>query len=491
MNARRPDEPGARLPVDDLRPWVLVVGALGLLIAVLLPVDLLPDGLSVPGARTLGCAWLMAWWWIGSRLPLAVPALVPLALFPILGILDSKAAATPYADRMVLLLLCGFLLAQAVAKWGLHRRVALTVLLRVGRGPRSLGAGVMGITALLSMWISNTATTLMMLPIVLALIATTRESNDDEAANGRFAAALLLGLAWSASIGGMATHIGTPPNLLFVQEFQVAFPERPQLDALAWMRLGGPIAAVMLVLAWALLWTVLLPLPASFRLGETSILRQRLASLGRLSRPERLVAIGFTVTALLWVFRTRLGFPPAVHDSTIAAAAVILFFVCPSFAGPSKPPRLLEWEDARGVPWGLLLLFGGGIALSAGFKASGVTPWLGAQLEFLVALPAPLMVAGLCLAVTFLTEITSNTATTALILPVLAAVAHSTGTDPLLLMLPATLAASCAFMLPVATAPNAIVVGSGAVDAAEMARAGLWLNLAGVVPITVGVLLLT
>ena len=180
-----------------------------------------------------------------------------------------------------------------------------------------------------------------------------------------------------------------------------------------------------------------------------------------------------------------------MHDSTIAAAAVILFFVCPSFAGPSKPPRLLEWEDARGVPWGLLLLFGGGIALSAGFKASGVTPWLGAQLEFLVALPAPLMVAGLCLAVTFLTEITSNTATTALILPVLAAVAHSTGTDPLLLMLPATLAASCAFMLPVATAPNAIVVGSGAVDAAEMARAGLWLNLAGVVPITVGVLLLT
>lgn len=476
----------------DLRTWVLVVGGAGLLASVLWSLDptALPEGLSPAGARTLGCAWLMAWWWIGSGLPLAVPALVPLALFPVLGVMDSKAVASPYAHRMVLLLLCGFLLAQAVEKWNLHRRVALRLLLSVGRGPRSLGAGVMGITALLSMWISNTATTLMMLPIVLALVTTTREMNTDAEANDRFATALLLGLAWSASVGGMATHVGTPPNLLFMQEYASSFPDGREIDALAWMRFGVPVALTMLVLTWALLWTVLVPVPRGYKLGETALLRGWLDRLGPLTRPELLVGIGFSITAFLWVFRTKLGLPLAVHDSTIAAFMVVVFFVMPSLAGPDRPPRLLEWGDASRVPWGLLLLFGGGIALSAGFKASGLTVWLGGQLEFLVALPVPVMVVGLCLAVTFLTEITSNTATTALMLPVLASLAERTDTDPLLLMVPATLAASCAFMLPVATAPNAIVIGSGAVSQARMARAGFWLNLAGVVPITVLVLVL-
>ncbi len=478
---------------QDLRTWVLLVGAAGLLGAVAWSLDpgSLPEGLSVSGLRTLGCAWLMAWWWIGSGLPLAVPALVPLAVFPLLGIMDSKAVATPYAHRMVLLLLCGFLLAQAVEKWNLHRRVALKLLLSVGRGPRSLGAGVMGITALLSMWISNTATTLMMLPIVLALITTTRDMNDDDEANERFSAAMLLGLAWSASVGGMATHVGTPPNLLFMQEYGASFPDGREIDALAWMRFGVPVAFAMLVLTWGMLWTVLVPVPRGYKLGETAMLRSWLDRLGRLSKPELLVAIGFSITAFLWIFRTKLGLPPAVHDSTIAAFMVVVFFVMPSFAGPEKPTRLLEWEDARGVPWGLLLLFGGGIALSAGFKASGLTIWLGGQLEFLVDLPVPLMVAGLCLSVTFLTEITSNTATTALMLPVLASLAQRTGTDPLLLMVPATLAASCAFMLPVATAPNAIVIGSGGISQARMARAGVWLNLVGILPITIIVLVLT
>ncbi len=470
---------------------LLGLAGLGLALALSYSPDLLPEGLTGPACRTLGCGFCMAAWWIGSRLPLAIPALIPLAMFPLLGIANSKQVAAPYADRFVLLLLCGFLLALAVEKWNLHRRIALTILVAVGRSPATLTLGVMLVTAGMSMWISNTATTLMMLPIVLALIATTRESNEDEAANVRFGAAMLLGLAWSASIGGMATHVGTPPNLLFVQEFSSAFPDQPELDGLAWMRIGLPISAVMLVVAWGMLWTVLLPVPDGYRLGDAPVLRDRLSGLGTMSHSEWLVALGFGTTAFLWVFRKSLGFPPAVHDSTIAAVAVIVFFLLPSFAGPGKPPRLLDWDDAKGVPWGLLLLFGGGIALSAGFKSSGLTIWLGGQLEFLVELPAPLMVGGLCLAVTFLTEITSNTATTALILPVLAALAQSTGTDPLLLMLPATLAASCAFMLPVATAPNAIVIGSGAVDGAVMARAGLWLNLIGVVPITVGVLLLT
>lgn len=472
-------------PPAPLRTWVLVVGAAGLAATLLWSNSgSLPKGLTPAGARTLGCAWLMAWWWIGSRLPLAVPSLIPLALFPILGITDSKAAAAPYADRMVMLLLCGFLIAQAVEKWGLHRRVALSVLVAVGKSPASLLAGVMAITAGLSMWISNTATTLMMLPIVLALASTTAEANDPESGR-RYTTSLLLALAWAASVGGMATPVGTPPNLLFQGQYAKEFPTAPEIGFADWMAIGVPVALVMLFLIHVLLTRLLYPAPASFQLGERGALKAQLSSLGPMTRPELLVAVGFAITAAAWVLRKPLGFPAAIHDSTIAAVAAIAFFLT-----PAGDRRLLEWEDAKNVPWGLLLLFGGGIGLSGGFKSSGLTEWLGNNLAFLASWPAIAMVAGLCLAVTFLTELTSNTATTALILPVLAAVAKATGTDPLLLMVPATLAASCAFMLPVATAPNAIVIGSNALDPGEMARAGLWLNLVGVVPITVVVLLL-
>jgi len=493
----------------ELRLWVLLVGAAGLVVAVFasnsLPTvaelataaestDASP-ALSRAALRTLGCAWLMAWWWIGSRLPLAIPSLIPLALFPLLGILDSKAAARPYADRMVLLLLCGFLLALAVEKWNLHRRVALSVLVAVGRSPNLLVGTVMLITACLSMWISNTATTLMMLPIVLALVTSACGENSDGKANARFGQLMLLALAYSASIGGMATPVGTPPNLLFASAYAEHFPQAAEIDFLAWMKIGVPVAGLMLATAWLLLTRLLLPLPQNYRLGDRSELRARLASLGSLSKAEMRVAIGFTITCLLWVFRKKIGLPVDVHDSTIAAAMVIVFFLAPSGGTKEEAPRLLEWDDSRNVPWGLLLLFGGGIALSAAFKSSGLTTWLGVQLDFLTTLPTVVMIAGLCLVVTLLTEITSNTATTSLILPVLAATAAATvGSahviDPLLLMVPATLAASCAFMLPVATAPNAIVVGSGAVDQAAMVRTGLVLNVVGIIPITLVVLLL-
>ena len=486
-----------------LRPWVLGVGAIGLLVAVLVSSSLpsvaelassddpaASATLSREALRTLGCAWLMAWWWIGSGLPLAVPSLIPLALFPLLGILDSKAVARPYADRMVLLLLCGFLLALAVEKWNLHRRVALSVLVRFGRSPGLLVGTVMAITAGLSMWISNTATTLMMLPIVLALVHSARDENDDEGANVRFGQLMLLALAYSASIGGMATPVGTPPNLIFASVFADQFPTAAEIDFAAWMRIGVPVALLMLGTCWLLLTRFLLPLPGSYRLGDRDALGARLRALGKPSAAEWRVAIGFVITCLLWVFRKKLGLPPAVHDSTIAAGMVIVFFLLPSGAGLGQPRRLLEWSDSRDLPWGLLLLFGGGIALSVAFKSSGLTLWMGGRLEFLTDLHVVVMIAGICLVVTMLTEITSNTATTALILPVLAALAASTGVDPLLLMVPATLAASCAFMLPVATAPNAIVVGSGAVDQGAMVRTGLVLNVIGVIPITLVVLLL-
>ncbi len=468
---------------------LLGLAGLGLALALSYSPDLLPEGLTGPACRTLGCGFCMAAWWIGSRLPLAIPALIPLAMFPLLGIANSKQVAAPYADRFVLLLLCGFLLALAVEKWNLHRRIALTILVAVGRSPATLTLGVMLVTAGMSMWISNTATTLMMLPIVLALVSTAAAVNDDAANNKKFALLMLLGLAWSASIGGMATPVGTPPNLIFQGAFEDQFPDLPQLGFGDWMRLAMPVSVVMLGLSWAMLNKFLFPLPADYRLGERDGLRKELAALGRWRTPETLVAVGFVITAACWVMRKR-WFPPEVHDSTIAAFMVIVFFLMPSGGKDDESPRLLQWTDASKVPWGLLILFGGGIALSTGFKTSGLTPWLGQQLAPLADLPPVVMVAGICLAVTFLTEVTSNTATTSLLMPVLAALAKGTGTDPMLLMVPATLAASCAFMLPVATAPNAIVVGTEQFDPDEMARAGLLLNLLGVIPITVCVLLL-
>lgn len=475
-----------------LRMWVVFVGIAGLGVCTGLSFqpDLLPEGLNPLAMRTLGCAWLMAWWWIGSGLPLAVPSLVPLAAFPILGIMDSKSVAAPYADRIVILLLCGFLLALAVEKWKLHERIALHVLLKVGASPAGLVLGVMGITATLSMWISNTATTLMMLPIVIALVEECREVNPDEVANKRFGQLMLLALAYSASIGGMATPVGTPPNLFFQSAYTEAFPEADPITFVAWMRIGLPVAIAMLACTFLVLTRHSLPVPSSYKLGERDSLLVQIRRLGAMRQPEIRVAIGFGITCLLWILRGPLGFPSEIHDSTIAAGMAIVFFLWPSGGQKGESERLLVWKDADAVPWGLLLLFGGGIALSQAFKTTELTVFLGDQLAGLSGLPTAAMILGVCIGVTFLTEVTSNTATTSLILPVLAATAITTGIDPLLLMVPATLAASCAFMLPVATAPNAIVVGSGEVDQATMVRTGIRLNLLGTLPITIVVLAL-
>ena len=499
---------------SPLRPKVLLLGAAGLIaaIAVSASPEVLPEGLTPIGVRTLGCAWIMAVWWIGSGLSLAIPALIPLALFPVLGIADSAAVAAPYAHKMVILLLCGFLLAQAVERWDLHRRLALQVLVRIGRSGWAVTAGVMAVTAILSMWISNTATVLMMLPIVQALVLAARTQNPGSPNNDAFGRSLLLGLAYSASVGGTMTPVGTPPNLLFQATYAESFPDAPEIGFATWMEMAIPAAFTLLILIWFALNRGLIKVPRSYMVGHASLLRDQLSGLGPWTRAQRRVGIGFAITCLLWVLRVPLtvkpgnepfaflesfgfptaaqwGLPAAVHDSTIAAFMVIIFFLVPSgMTRSDSPRRLLDWRIAKNVPWDLLLLFGGGIALSVGFKTSGLTTWLAAQLAVLTTLPVPLMIVSLCLFVTFLTEVTSNTATTALLLPVLAATATATGVDPLLLMVPATLSASCAFMLPVATAPNAIVLGSGDLDANQMLRTGLLLNVMGVIPITLAVL---
>ena len=462
----------------------LGIGAFGFLLACILAVQptLLPEGLSPAGMRTLGVAFVMATWWIASDLPLVVPALIPLATFPALGISESARVSAAYADKVVLLLLCGFLLALSVERWNLHRRFALQVLVRIGDRPSALSLGAMAVTSLISWWISNTAATLMMLPIVLALVDQGARENADPEANRRFAGTMLLGLAWAASIGGVATPVGTPPNLVFQGIYSKQFPEAPPVVFLGWMRFGVPIAVVLLVAPWFLVDRVLLRLPAGYRFGAREALAGELRSLGGWTSPERRVFVGFATVCALWVLRPVLqswGMPKAIDDTTLGALGLVAFFLVPAGGGHRR--ALLTWEEGVKAPWDLVLLFGGGIALSEGFQSSGLTEWLAGRLSPLVALPPLVTMVGVSIVVMGVTELASNTATAALVLPVLASIAKATGTEPLDLMIPATVMASMGFAMPVGTAPNALVIGTGRVRAGDMMRIGWKVDLLAIV----------
>lgn len=437
-------------------------------------------------------AW-MAVWWITEAAPLAVTALLPVVLYPLLGIMSGADTAPVYFNSIIFLFLGGFVVALAMERWKLHRRIALAVILLVGGHARGVLLGFMAAAAFLSMWVSNTATTMMMVPICIAVIRRVERHHPGPAA-GRFGVALLLGTAYGASAGGLATLIGTPPNPLFVSNLALLFPDAPPIGFAAWMVLGLPVSVLMLLTIW-------LVLTAFFRLGELrgmidrSVFAAERAKLGPMSWEEKVVLADFTALAVLWLTRTGatigslrlpgwsdlLAHGGLVDDGTVAVAAAAALFLIPSRA---RPGRVMDWPAARGLPWGIVLLFGGGFALAKGFVESGLTVWMGERLAGLSALPPLLLVVCVCLLITFLTELTSNTATTQMALPVLAAVAVGIGVNPLLLMVPATFSASCAFMLPVATPPNAIIFGTERVRVAQMARVGLLLNLAGAVLIT-------
>ncbi len=418
------------------------------------------SGLNPKASLTAGITMLCAVWWILEPIPIPVTSLIPFALFPVAGVLDHKTVATAYGHHLILLLMGGFLLSTAMESSGAHRRVAMTMLkVFGGRSRRRVVAGFMVACALCSMWISNTATVLMMIPVAGAIL----EQDEDES----FVRALLLGLAYSASIGGMGTLVGTPPNIVFSGVYREE--TGVEVGFASWMVIGIPVVVVLLPMAWFFL---------TRKLSRGRELR--IPELGRARKKEKRVLLVFAWTILLWVTRSApfggwshlLGMP-GVGDSSIALQSVILMFLIPDGEGE----HLLEWETAKKIPWGLLLLFGGGIAIARAFMASGLSDALGQGLSGLAELPAFWMTLLLCLSVTFLTEVTSNTATTTLLMPVLAAAAKADSIEPALLMVPATLSASCAFMLPVATAPNAIVFGTGKVSTKEMARAGLFLNL--------------
>lgn len=488
------------------KKWGFWVG-IGAFFAVLLLGNFAPDRPEV--SRMAAIALLMAIWWISDAIPLAATSLVPLVLFPLLGILPGKEVAPVYVNYVIFLFLGGFLIALAMERWNLHRRIALNIVSLIGSQPARLVFGFMIATAFLSMWISNTATAIMMLAIGLAVIRQAEESfGTEDTAN--LSVALLLGIAYSASIGGLATLVGTPPNLALVRIFELSFPEAAAADYTLsfgqWMLFGLPLSILMLAVVWFVLTRVVFRSPDHLRLDPEVVEREK-RKLGPIRYEEIVVGSVFGLTALLWIFRKdlQLGewnirgwsdllpFGSLIDDGTIAIAMALTLFLIPAKRRDEETEShgsLLDTDVFRKVPWHIILLFGGGFALAKGFQASGLSEWVGGHFADLENAPVWVLVAAITAGITFLTELTSNTATTEMILPLLASIATAAKIHPLLLMIPAALAASCAFMMPVATPPNAIVFGSGRIRIAQMVKAGLIINLVGIVVITLLFLLL-
>lgn len=447
-----------------------------------------PTGLTPAGWRTAAVALLMAILWISEAIPIPATALLPLVMLPLLGVLDMRAAAQPYSNDLIFLQMGGFLLAVTMERWGLHRRIALGVVAAVGTAPERLVLGFMLASAFLSMWISNTATTAMMLPIAIAAAQLFR----DQERKGPYALGicLMLGIAYAATIGGVSTLIGTPPNAVLAAAASEMLGV--QVGFLQWMMVGLPVSAVLLPLGWFLLTRWLHP-PGKLTGDAKEVLKREQNRLGRMSRGEKSVAVVFVLTALAWVLRAPKTFgawhlpgiqtwAPEIRDSTIAVAAAVVLFMLPV---NWKARRFtLEWSTAVKIPWGVLVLFGGGLSLARAMDESGLAAWIGSGVAGLGFLPPWMLIAAVGALFVFLTEITSNVATATMAMPVMLGAAQALGMEPLVLMAIAALASSMAFMLPVATPPNAIVFASGYLTIPQMARVGVYFNLLAIVLLT-------
>ncbi|MCG7601045.1 anion permease [Halomonas sp. McH1-25] len=469
------------------------------------------EGLSSDARWVATIATLMAVWWMTEAIPLSATALLPIVLIPMLTERTVGQATAPYASSIVFLFLGGFLIAIAMEKWNLHRRIALLTLTRVGVEPKRIVLGMMLATGFLSMWVSNTATTLMMLPIGLSVLRLVAERSGESLATAspghdhhraghvdfifddnikRFGVCLLLSIAWSASMGGLGTLLGSPPNAIVAG--YAADELGRTIGFLEWMMIGVPLAFTFILVAWVLLTRVLYTFDIAEIPGGKEMIDNEIHKLGPLSQGEKMVMLVFGSAAFLWVVPGVLANIPVVgdrlgpfgelDDTAIAIAAGIAMFILP---GRGRSEMVLTWQDAEnGLPWGVLLLFGGGLSLAGAVAGTGLDSWFGEQITGLEVLPILLLVAAVTTIVLFLTEVTSNTATAATFIPVLGGVAVGIGADPMTLLIPAAFAATCAFMLPVGTPPNAIVFGTGAVTIAQMARGGFVLNIVGIVLIT-------
>jgi len=441
-----------------------------------------PEGLNKPSNAILASAVWVAIWWITEALHLAVTALLPILLFPLSGGMALKATTASYGHKYIFLFIGGFILAIAIEKWSLHKRIALTIIKIVGTNVINIILGFMIATAFLSMWISNTATAVMILPVGMAIILQLKDNPDtivDE--NLIFGKALMLAIAYSASIGGMATLIGTPPNLVLAGVVQESYGV--EITFFQWFVFGFPISVLFLFIAWVYLTKFAFKFKQKeFPGGSAEIIKQ-LKALGDITFEEKMIFAVFILTAFAWISRSFLlqKIAPEIDDTIIAICAAMVLFLLPS-SRKGKP--IMSWNDAVKLPWDILLLFGGGMALALGFESSGLALWIGNQIIALSTVPLILLLFILIASVNFITEITSNLATTAMLLPVLVSLANAIGVHPYLLLVSATVAASCAFMLPVATPPNAVVFGSGYLKIGDMIKKGIWMNIITIILLT-------
>ena len=443
-----------------------------------------PEGLSKEANAILASTVWIAVWWITEAVPIAITSLLPVVLFPLTGGMELAETTASFGHRYIFLYIGGFILAIAIERWNLHKRIALNIIQLIGTNVKNVILGFMLATAFLSMWISNTATSVMMLPIGMSIISQLMDNPKTvENENQNFGKALMLAIAYSASIGGMATLIGTPPNLVLATIVQETYGI--EITFSKWFMFGLPISLILLAICWKYLTEIAFTFKQKKFPGGRNEINKQLKSLGKLSYEEKMVLLIFVGTAFAWITRSFLlqKLIPNLDDTIIAVIAGILLFILP--ASKSKNRKLINWEEAVKLPWGILLLFGGGLALAQGFKTSGLAEWIGGQLTLLEGASIFILLLFLIALVNFLTEITSNLATTAMILPILAPLSLVLDVNPFMLMVGATVAASCAFMLPVATPPNAVVFGSGYLRIPDMAKTGVWMNLFSIIFLTI------
>jgi sodium-dependent dicarboxylate transporter 2/3/5 len=442
-----------------------------------------PEGLSKPANAVLASTIWIAIWWISEVIPIAVTALLPIILFPLTGGLNINETTASYGHKYIFLFIGGFILALTIEKWNLHKRIALNIIKIVGTSVVNIILGFMVATSFLSMWISNTASSVMLLPVGMAIVLQLRDNpNTVEDENRIFGKALMLAIAYSASIGGMATLIGTPTNLVLAGVIQTSFDV--EITFSQWFIFGFPIALILLFLSWLYLTRFAFKFKQKEFPGGKAEINRQIKTLGSMTYEEKVVLFIFVCTAFAWITRSFIiqKIIPVIDDTIIAITFSILLFIIPS---RQKNVNIMSWKDAVKLPWGIVLLFGGGLALASGFESSGLASWIGSQLSILEALPFIVLLLILIAVVNFLTEITSNVATTAMLLPILVSLAPVLNVHPYYLMVAATVAASCAFMLPVATPPNAVVFGSGYLRISDMVKKGVWMNLLSIILLTI------
>lgn len=479
--------------------YSLIKGLAGIVIAVLL-FHVTPGEVSPKAPWVAAMVGFMAVWWVFEVVPIPVTSMFPLVLMPLFGIADVATIGANYGRPIIFLFLGGFLLALGLRQSGVHKRIALHIIRLIGSRPSSLVLGFMIASGGLSMWISNTASVMVLLPIALSVLEATAEQSDSPPAT--LGVCLMLGIAYAADIGGMSTIIGTPPNLVFIEMYSQIFPAAPEIGFLQWMAMGIPLTLVFMIAGWLLLTRVIFRMPAVALFEGKSVIDREIEKLGAVRRDEVVAATVFAVTAILWMTGSDLNLGEGLHvsgwrsllglelvnDAAVAVAAASILFLVPSGDRPGQ--RLLRWRMTAALPWGILLLFGGGFAIATGFEVSGLSTIVGSQFAQLEGFSPLLVVIIVCTLLTFLTELTSNTAMTNLVLPILAKASVALGFDPRILMIPATLSASCAFMMPIASPTQAIVFGSGYIKIRQMIRAGIWFNVLGIILLTLAFVLL-